>query len=141
MIGKDIRFIKLNKSKLKAKGNSFYGTIEFYSIFILSLIAFAVFYVLNRKKIEENANITLVRNKRANKVALKRLKEASKFLKNNQAEQFYESVIKGLWGYLSDKLSIPVAELNRENASEKLLLNGVCLLYTSDAADEEDSVD
>ncbi|HZL10852.1 MAG TPA: BatD family protein [Prolixibacteraceae bacterium] len=125
MIGKDIRFIKLNKSKLKAKGNSFYGTIEFYSIFILSLIAFAVFYVLNRKKIEENANITLVRNKRANKVALKRLKEASKFLKNNQAEQFYESVIKGLWGYLSDKLSIPVAELNRENASEKLLLNGV----------------
>jgi hypothetical protein len=121
MIGKDIRFIKQNNAKLKPKDSSFYGTFEFYSIYILSLIAFAVFYVLNRKKIKESANLTLVKNKRANKVASKRLKEASRFLKNNQAEQFYESVIKALWGYLSDKLSIPVADLNRAKASESLL--------------------
>ena len=89
------------------------------------LIAFVVVFVLNRKKIKENANLTLVRNKRANKVALKRLKAASGFLKNNQAEQFYESVIKALWGYLSDKLSIPVADLNREKASESLLIKGI----------------
>lgn len=125
MIGKDIRFIKQNKSKLKPKGSSFYGTFEFYFIYLFSLVGFAVFYVLNRKKIKESANIALIRNKRANKVALKRLKEASMFLKNNQAEQFYEAVIKALWGYLSDKLSIPVAELNREKASESLLLRGV----------------
>jgi len=67
----------------------------------------------------------LVRNKRANKVALKRLREASGFLKNNQAEKFYEAVIKALWGYLSDKLTIPVADLNRETASENLLQKGV----------------
>ncbi len=121
MIGKDIRFIKQNNAKLKPKGSSFYGTFEFYGIYILSLIGFAVFYVLNRKKIKESANITLVKNKRANKVASKRLKEASRFLKNNQAEQFYEAVIKALWGYLSDKLSIPVADLNRAKASESLL--------------------
>jgi hypothetical protein len=125
MIGKDIRFIKQNKSVLKPKGSSFYGTFEFYGIYLLSIIAFAVVFVLNRKKIKENANITLVRNKRANKVALKRLKEASGFLKNNKAEQFYEAVIKALWGYLSDKLSIPVADLNREKASEKLLSKGI----------------
>lgn len=125
MIGKDIRFIKQNKSKLKPKGSSFYGTLEFYGIFILSLIGFAVFYVVNRKKIEESKNITLVKNKRANKVALKRLKEASVFLKNNQAEKFYEAVIKALWGYLSDKLSIPLADLNREKASAALLEKGI----------------
>jgi hypothetical protein len=125
MIGKDIRYIKQNKSKLKPKGSSFYGTFEFYSIYVLSLLAFAVFFVVNRKKIKENANLTLVRNKKANKVALKRLKEASVFLKNNQAEKFYESVIKALWGYLSDKLSIPVAELNRQKASESLLSKGI----------------
>lgn len=125
MIGKDIRFIKQNKAKLKPKGSSFYGTLEFYGIFILSLIGFAVFYVLNRKKIEESKNITLVKNKRANKVALKRLKEASVFLKNNQAEKFYEAVIKALWGYLSDKLSIPLADLNREKASAALLEKGI----------------
>ena len=66
-----------------------------------------------------------MRNKRANKVALKRLKEASLHLKNNQAELFYEAVIKALWGYLSDKLSIPVADLNREKASASLLDKGV----------------
>jgi len=125
MIGKDIRFIKQNKSVLKPKGSSFFGTFEYYSIFILSAIGFAVFYVLNRKKIEESKNLTLVKNKRANKVALKRLKEASIFLKNNQAEKFYEAVIKALWGYLSDKLSIPVADLNREKASSSLLEKGM----------------
>lgn len=125
MIGKDIRFIKQNKTKLKQKDTSFYGTFGFYLIYILSLIGFAVFYVLNRKKIRESANIVLVRNKRANKVALKRLKDAAGHLKNNQAEKFYESVIKALWGYLSDKLSIPVAELNREKASESLLSKGI----------------
>ena len=125
MIGKDIRFIKQNKSKLKPKGSSFYGTFEFYTIYLLSLIAFAVVFVVNRKKIKESANLALVRNKRANKMALKRLKAAAGFLKNNQAEQFYESVIKALWGYLSDKLSIPVADLNRERASASLLARGV----------------
>jgi hypothetical protein len=125
MIGKDIRFIKQNKSKLKPKGSSFYGTFEFYATYLLSLLAFAVFYVVNRKKIKENANVALVRNKRANKVALKHLKAASIFLKNNQAEKFYESVIKALWGYLHDKLSIPVADLNREKASASLLAKGV----------------
>jgi len=125
MIGKDIRFIKQNKSELKPKGSSFYGTFEFYIIYILSLAGFAAFFVVNRKKIRENANVVLVRNKRANKVALKRLKEASGFLKTNKPEQFYEAVIKALWGYLSDKLTIPVADLNREKASEKLLSKGI----------------
>lgn len=125
MIGKDIRFIKQNKSKLKPKGSSFYGTYEFYAIYLLSIIGFAVVFVVNRKKIKESANLALVRNKRANKMALKRLRAAAGFMKNNQAEQFYESVIKALWGYLSDKLSIPVADLNRERASASLLDRGV----------------
>lgn len=125
MIGKDIRFIKQNNVKLKPAGSAFYGSFKFYSIYLLSLIAFVVIYALNRKKIRENANIALMKNKRANKVALKRLKEAALHLKANQAEKFYEAVIKALWGYLSDKLSIPVADLNREKASASLLEKGV----------------
>jgi len=125
MIGKDIRFIKQNKVKLKPKGSSFYGTAGFYSVYGFSLIAFAVVFALNRKKIKESANMALVRNKHANKVASKRLREAAGFLKNNKAEQFYEAVIRALWGYLSDKLSIPVADLNRERASASLLKRGI----------------
>lgn len=125
MIGKDIRFIKQNTSELKPKGSSFYGTLGFYSVYGLSLLAFAIIFVVNRKKIEESANLALVRNKQANKMALKRLKVAAAYMKANQSEQFYESVIKALWGYLSDKLSIPVADLNRERASESLLKRGI----------------
>ena len=125
MIGKDIRFIKQNTSELKPKGSSFYGTLGFYSVYGLSLLAFAVVFVVNRKRIEESANLALVRNKQANKVALKRLKAAAAYMKANQSELFYESVIKALWGYLSDKLSIPVADLNRERASENLLKRGI----------------
>ena len=125
MIGKDIRFIKQNKAELKPRGSSFYGTLGFYSVYSLSLLAFIAIYIINRKRIKENANLVLVRNKRANKVAFKRLKAAAGHLKNNQSEQFYESVIKALWGYLSDKLSIPVADLNRERASASLLKRGI----------------
>ena len=125
MIGKDIRFIKQNTSELQPKGSSFYGTLGFYSVYGLSLLAFSLVYVVNRKKIKESANLALVRNKRANKIALKRLKAAAGHMKNNKAELFYESVIKALWGYLSDKLSIPVADLNRERASASLLKRGI----------------
>ena len=125
MIGKDIRFIKQNTSELQPKGISFYGTLGFYSVYGLSLLAFSLVYVVNRKKIKESANLALVRNKRANKIALKRLKAAAGHMKNNKAELFYESVIKALWGYLSDKLSIPVADLNRERASANLLKRGI----------------
>jgi hypothetical protein len=125
MIGKDIRFIKQNKAEFQPKGSSFYGTTGFYGSYGLSLIAFIVVFAVNRKKIKESANVALVRNKRANKVAFKRLREAAGFLKTNKQEQFYEAVIKALWGYLSDKLSIPVADLNRERAAASLRNKGM----------------
>ena len=61
-----------------------------------------------------------MRNKKASKVALKRLKEANGYLTANSQEKFYEAVTRAFWGYLSDKLTIPVAELNKERASASL---------------------
>ena len=61
-----------------------------------------------------------MRNEHANKVARKRLQTASAFLKQQKTEEFYESVLKAFWGYLSDKLSIPVADLNKDNAAGSL---------------------
>ncbi len=120
-IGKDIRFIKQNKQEFRKKGHTFFGTTSFYLIYLGGAAAFAVIYFIYRKKAAENANLALIRNKKANKVARKRLKEAASFMKNNKAEEFYESVLKAFWGYLSDKLGIPVADLNRGNASTALL--------------------
>lgn len=119
-IGKDIRYIKQGQYKLRSKESSFYGSLPFYMSYLGSLLLFLIFAIIYRKKLRENANVQLLRTKKANKMARKRLKEAAGFLKQNKDEEFYDSVLKAFWGYLSDKLSIPVADLNRENASTTL---------------------
>lgn len=124
-IGKDIRYIKQNQYKLRAKMDSFYGSTLFWLMYIGSALLAVVLAIVYRKKLRENANLTLVKNKKANKVAQKRLKEAAAFLKQQQSEKFYEAVLKAFWGYLSDKLTIPVASLNRDNAMTTLTQKGV----------------
>ncbi|WP_321286067.1 BatD family protein [uncultured Sunxiuqinia sp.] len=119
-IGKDIRFIKQGKYKLKPKESSFFGSLAFYLLYLGAALLFTVIALVYRKKLKENSNMQLVRNKKANKVARKHLKVAAGHLKNDNDEAFYESVLKAFWGYLSDKLSIPLADMNRQNASESL---------------------
>jgi len=123
-IGKDIRYIKQNQYKLRSTEDSFYGSPAFWLMYIVSFIMFVVIAIVYRKKLKENANIQLVKTKQANKVARKRLKEAMTHLKQHNSEQFYEAVLKAFWGYLSDKLSIPVAKLNRDNAAMTLAQRG-----------------
>ncbi|MFP4462176.1 MAG: protein BatD, partial [Thermotogota bacterium] len=80
--------------------------------------------VIYRQRIKENANIQLKRTKQANKIARKRLKKAAHNLKAGNNEAFYEELSKGLWGYISDKLTIPGANLTRENVNQELIKNG-----------------
>ena len=69
----------------------------------LSCLSYLLYY---RKQVKENADIALVRTKKANKMAVRRLKNAGKLMKENKKEEFYDEVLRALWGYLSDKLSI-----------------------------------
>ncbi|MGD9558344.1 MAG: BatD family protein, partial [Mangrovibacterium sp.] len=124
-IGKDIRYIKQNQYKLKSRAALFFGSSLYWAINLGALVVFLVVAVIYRKKLKESANLQLMRTRKANKVARKRLKEAYGFMKKHQAGQFYESVLRAYWGYLSDKLNIPVADLNREKAAETLSLRGV----------------
>lgn len=119
-IGSDIRFISQKNLPLHSKGYQYFGSNLFLALYLLSTAAFAVFVVVYRKKMKENANIALMRNKKANRVARKHLKSAAIFLKKQDSENFYDSVLKAFWGYLSDKLSIPPADLKRETAVESL---------------------
>ncbi len=120
LIGQDIRFIKQGKAMLQIKGYTFYGSWPFYLLYLVSAVLFVLLYLVYRKKVRENANIALVRNKKANRVAVKRLKAANGFMKQNNNEAFHEAILKAFWGYLSDKLGIPVADLNRQAAIDKL---------------------
>lgn len=119
-IGKDIRYLKKNQYKIKQKDSFFYGSLNFWMYYILSVVIFIIIIIIYRKKIKENANIQLVRTKKANKIAKKRLKKAKEYLQQNKSEEFYKSVLSAVMGYLSDKLNIPIADLNREKAIETL---------------------
>ena len=43
----------------------------------------------------------------------------------NKKDAFYDEVLKALWGYISDKLNIPVSRLSKDNIEEKLRNHGV----------------
>jgi hypothetical protein len=120
LLGQDIRFIRQGNPMLRIKGTTFFGTPLFYTIYGGSALLFLLLFVVYRKKARENANAALMRNKKANRLATKRLKAAAGFMKKNENEAFHEAILKAFWGYFSDKLGIPVAHLNRESALEGL---------------------
>ncbi len=120
LLGQDIRYIQQGDAELEPMGYTFFGTPLFYLLYAGSTFAFLLLFFIYRKKARENANIALMRNKKANKVAKKRLKAAASFMKQNNNEAFHESILKAFEGYLSDKLGIPIADLSRETAIEGL---------------------
>lgn len=125
MLGKDIRFIKLGDSSLRPKGDFFFGTVGYYLYYLIPLLLFVVFAVIYRQKALENANVAKVKTKKANKVATRRMKLAGKLLAENKKNEFYDEVLKALWGYISDKLSIPVSQLSKDNIEAELTNYGV----------------
>jgi hypothetical protein len=131
-IGKDIRFIKTNDFTPRLKGQIFFGTTNFYLAYLVPFLVFILAFVFNRKRIRENADIARVKNKRANRVAMKRLKAASASLKAQKKEEFYDEILKALWGYTSDKLNLPLADLNKENITEILQSKNVEQELTQD---------
>lgn len=101
------------------------GTWQNLLFYVVFVLGFAVVLVLYRKSLRERANVALMKKKGAGKVANKRLKRAKHFMQKGQKEQFCEEMLTALWGYFSDKLSIPVSELNRDNISKELAEYGV----------------
>ena len=124
-LGQDIRYIKTDGFSFSSKGNYLFGKISYILWYIIPALLFIIYFIVNRKQAKENSNIALVRTKKANKVAAKRLKTAGNLLKENKKEEFYDEVLKALWGYLSDKLNIPVASLTKDNVETELTKYGV----------------
>ena len=120
VLGQDIRYIKTGDTHLTKKDDYFFGSITYYLWYIIPLGLFIAFLAINRKQAMENANVAKVRTKKANKVATKRMKNAGKLLAEKKSEAFYDEVLKALWGYISDKLSMPVSQLSKDNIEEEL---------------------
>jgi hypothetical protein len=115
-LGKDIRFIKSDPGLLKKSSDVWLSKQSFYTAYVFSIIVFLVVLFLRREHIRRNSDQSLVKNRKAGKIAIKRLHNASVCLKNDEIDQFYDEILKAMWGYLSDKLNIPVSDLTRNNA-------------------------
>ncbi len=120
LLASDIRYIDTSDFALKQPASLFAGTLKFWLCYLVPLALAALAMWFFRKQAKQNADIALVRNKKANKVARRRLKIAEKYLKANEKAAFYDEVLKSLWGYVGDKLSLPLAELNKENIAANL---------------------
>ena len=125
VLGKDIRYIKTGKTTLTQKDDYFFGSMACYLWYVIPFALFVIYLIIYRKQALENANIAKVRTKKANKVATKRMKNAGKLLAEKNMSAFYDEVLKALWGYISDKLNIPVSQLSKDNIEEELVRYGV----------------
>lgn len=124
MLGNDIAYIKVGNTSFTPKGTYFFNTASYWLILILILIVTVAVFLFLQKKERENSDLRFIKNKRANKVAHQRLKKAEILIKSGDTHGFYEEILKALWGYLSDKLAIPVSDLSKERASELLKNRG-----------------
>ena len=125
LLGQDIRFIKLGSPQLRSVREPFLFSAAYWVLFFGILILFAMVYVALRRQIRESQNVALLRGKRANKVAVQRFRAARRYMEEQNRHAFYEEMLRALWGYMSDKFNIPVANLTKENVREELHKRGV----------------
>jgi hypothetical protein len=115
----DIRYIKTNvKESLERKHSFWISKFEYFLYYIIALASFFILYFVRRKSIEDSKDVVMVKNKRAQKLAKKRLKTAESHLKDNSKDEFYNELLKAVWGYVSDKFNIPIARVNRDTITE-----------------------
>ena len=120
MLASDIRYIKLDNVGQQSDGKFFFASPTYWIALLALFVAFVSLFVIFRQRAIENADVVKARGKKANKVATKRLKQAARLMKSNQPSAFYDETLRALWGYVGDKLNIPVEQLARDNISDRL---------------------
>ena len=119
VVGSDINHIMLNGS-LKKESTLLFGTPLYFIIIILMIVVFVAGLVYYKKINKFNQNQVLVRNKKATKIAKKRLQNAYNYLKIKDSSHFYEEFSQALWGYISDKLNISRSQLSMDTVKEMM---------------------
>ena len=121
----DIRYIHTGNTRQHRRGEFFFASTQYWVVLGILLLGFLSLFVIFRKRAIENANVVKQRAGKANKVAVKRLKQANKLMRAGQQSAFYDEVLRALWGYVGDKLSMPVEQLSRDNISQQLSSHNV----------------
>ncbi len=119
-LGSDIRYIKTGTLKLSEAGQLFFCSAAYWLLLALLCASFICIYVWLKQHIKKSQDKVFTRHRKANKMARRRLKAAGVFLKDGNGNAFYDELSRALWGYLTDKTGLEVADLSREKAREAM---------------------
>jgi len=124
-LGTDIRYIKTQDPELRAKNDYFFGSGAFWTALAGPFLLFFLFLFYRRRSMEQNKDAVAVKSRQATKMAKKRLSAAEQHLRSLNRELFYLEISQALYGYLSDKLNISGADLNKGTITEMLRARSV----------------
>ena len=123
-LNKDIRHIKSGAATIQERDNFFFGSTAYWLCMCILAIAFVSLFIVFRRRAIENADLVKRRAGKANKVATRRLKKAARLMADNRPADFYDEVLRALWGYVGDKLNIAVEQLSHDNIALRLSEHG-----------------
>jgi hypothetical protein len=125
VLDKDIRYIKIADNSIGSGGGAFFGSFLYYLLLLIGpILCYAAFVYRNWMR-KNNSDVVKVKSRQAGKVAARHLANAQKQLIANNTQGFYEDISKGIYGYLSDKLNIQYASLDKETIVEALKARSV----------------
>lgn len=120
LLDKDIRYIKTGSAHLSKEGDEFMGSALYYLLLLLGPVLAIGAFVYRKWYEKNNSDIVKVKSRKASKIAAKHLASAQQQLINKNHKAFYDDLFKGIYGYLSDKLNIPYANLDKETIAAAL---------------------
>lgn len=124
-LAKDIRHIKLGDAKLEQRDQTLWGTSAQLLSYLVPFLLFIIAIIIGNKRIAANNDKARVRGRKANKMALRRMKKAKKLLAERKQNEFYDEVLRAMLGYVADKLTIPQERLNKDNIQSELSASNV----------------
>ncbi len=119
-LGEDIRYILQGGAGFAPKGKFFVGSIMYFVVLAAIVLAYAAIFQFLARRAKLRGDVVRTRNRKANKVARKRLKLAEQYMQQNLRSPFYEEMHKALLGYISDKLAIQFADMQRDTIKETM---------------------
>jgi hypothetical protein len=119
-LGKDIRHIEGGPFEFVRANTYLFGSPLFYILLALPLVLLILALILRRIVENRRANVSLLKNRKANKVARTRLMKAQKIKKTGNDKAFYDEIAMALWGYIADKFDLKQSDLSMDSVREKL---------------------
>ena len=123
---RDIRYIK-TEDMPEGSSSMLLFSPTYWTIVVILVALFVATFIVMRQRIRANRNVVMRRMKRADKVAIQRLKIAHQYMDKGERHAFYEEILRAMWGYISDKFNIPVSNLTKETIREELTSRGMSM--------------